>query len=177
MHPKVSSPSPPLVPPWQVPRYTGIVNCFVRVSSEQGVASFWRGNLANVIRYFPTQVRLLLLLALPGMSRLRVMGACCGWCCLPFQGCCYVGCGRWWQLLLGSCRLQCLAGLCARTAAVGWPRALPPVMQSATNQYTPHVDAPPTPSRPYHPGQAFNFAFKDTIKGIFPKYSPKTDFW
>ncbi len=41
----------------QVPRYTGIVNCFTRVSAEQGVASFWRGNLANVVRYFPTQVR------------------------------------------------------------------------------------------------------------------------
>ena len=24
-----------------------------------GIASFWRGNLANVIRYFPTQARLL----------------------------------------------------------------------------------------------------------------------
>jgi Mitochondrial carrier protein len=29
----------------------------------------------------------------------------------------------------------------------------------------------------YFPTQAFNFAFKDTIKGVFPKYSPKTDFW
>lgn len=57
----------------------GIVNCFSRVSAEQGVASFWRGNLANVIRYFPTQ--------------------------------------------------------------------------------------------------AFNFAFKDTIKNMFPKYNPRTDFW
>mmetsp|Transcript_7789 Transcript_7789/g.24406 ORF Transcript_7789/g.24406 Transcript_7789/m.24406 type:complete len:331 (+) Transcript_7789:138-1130(+) len=28
----------------------------------------------------------------------------------------------------------------------------------------------------YFPTQAFNFAFKDTIKGFFPKYSPKTDF-
>ncbi|GBG88409.1 hypothetical protein CBR_g47108 [Chara braunii] len=36
-------------------RYTGIVNCFSRVGAEQGVLSFWRGNLANVIRYFPTQ--------------------------------------------------------------------------------------------------------------------------
>jgi len=36
-------------------RYTGIANCFVRVSKEQGFASLWRGNLANVIRYFPTQ--------------------------------------------------------------------------------------------------------------------------
>jgi solute carrier family 25 (adenine nucleotide translocator) protein 4/5/6/31 len=35
--------------------YKGIVDCFVRVPAEQGVASFWRGNLANVIRYFPTQ--------------------------------------------------------------------------------------------------------------------------
>jgi solute carrier family 25 (adenine nucleotide translocator) protein 4/5/6/31 len=40
----------------QIPRYTGIGNCFVRVTAEQGIASFWRGNLANVIRYFPTQV-------------------------------------------------------------------------------------------------------------------------
>jgi len=36
-------------------RYTGIINCFVRVAKEQGVISYWRGNLANVIRYFPTQ--------------------------------------------------------------------------------------------------------------------------
>ena len=57
----------------------GIANCFSRVSAEQGVLSFWRGNLANVIRYFPTQ--------------------------------------------------------------------------------------------------AFNFAFKDTIKNMFPKANPKTDFW
>ena len=28
----------------------------------------------------------------------------------------------------------------------------------------------------YFPTQAFNFAFKDTIKGFFPKYSTKTDF-
>lgn len=36
-------------------KYTGIVDCFSRVASEQGFASFWRGNAANVIRYFPTQ--------------------------------------------------------------------------------------------------------------------------
>jgi len=62
----------------EVPRYTGIVNCFTRVASEQGISAFWRGNFVNVLRYFPTQ--------------------------------------------------------------------------------------------------AFNFAFKDTIKGFFPKYSAKTDF-
>jgi solute carrier family 25 (adenine nucleotide translocator) protein 4/5/6/31 len=39
----------------KVQRYTGVINCFSRVSAEQGVASFWRGNLANVVRYFPTQ--------------------------------------------------------------------------------------------------------------------------
>jgi hypothetical protein len=39
----------------EVPRYTGIVNCFSRVSSEQGFNSFWRGNTANIVRYFPTQ--------------------------------------------------------------------------------------------------------------------------
>ncbi|KAL0488831.1 mitochondrial ADP/ATP transporter [Acrasis kona] len=39
----------------EVPRYTGIVNCFSRVRSEQGFGAFWRGNMTNVIRYFPTQ--------------------------------------------------------------------------------------------------------------------------
>jgi len=29
----------------------------------------------------------------------------------------------------------------------------------------------------YFPTQAFNLAFKDTIKSTFPKYSPKTEFW
>jgi len=35
--------------------YKGIIDCFVRIPKEQGFAAFWRGNLANVIRYFPTQ--------------------------------------------------------------------------------------------------------------------------
>jgi solute carrier family 25 (adenine nucleotide translocator) protein 4/5/6/31 len=39
----------------RIPRYTGIVNCFSRVASEQGIGAFWRGNLTNIIRYFPTQ--------------------------------------------------------------------------------------------------------------------------
>merc|ERR1719191_838322 len=63
----------------EVPRYTGILNCFTRVQAEQGFGAFWRGNFTNCIRYFPTQ--------------------------------------------------------------------------------------------------AFNFAFKDTIKAIFPKANPKTEFW
>merc|ERR1712046_363026 len=63
----------------EIPRYTGIGNCFTRVGAEQGLAAFWRGNFVNILRYLPTQ--------------------------------------------------------------------------------------------------AFNFAFKDTIKGWFPKYSPKTNFW
>jgi len=63
----------------EVPRYTGIGNCFGRIYQEQGLAAFWRGNFTNVIRYFPTQ--------------------------------------------------------------------------------------------------AFNLAFKDTIKKMFPKYNPKTEFW
>jgi solute carrier family 25 (adenine nucleotide translocator) protein 4/5/6/31 len=71
--------SNPRIKSGEIARYTGIVNCFTRVSAEQGIASFWRGNLANVVRYFPTQ--------------------------------------------------------------------------------------------------AFNFAFKDTIKNLFPRYNPRTDFW
>ncbi|XP_063306622.1 ADP/ATP translocase 2-like [Pelobates fuscus] len=36
-------------------QYKGIMDCVVRIPKEQGFVSFWRGNLANVIRYFPTQ--------------------------------------------------------------------------------------------------------------------------
>lgn len=31
------------------------MDAFVRIPKEQGIGAFWRGNLANVIRYFPTQ--------------------------------------------------------------------------------------------------------------------------
>nr|CAD7574361.1 unnamed protein product [Timema californicum] len=33
----------------------GMVDCFIRIPREQGFMSYWRGNLTNVIRYFPTQ--------------------------------------------------------------------------------------------------------------------------
>jgi solute carrier family 25 (adenine nucleotide translocator) protein 4/5/6/31 len=39
----------------KVKPYTGIGDCFSRVSSEQGVAAFWRGNLVNCLRYAPQQ--------------------------------------------------------------------------------------------------------------------------
>ncbi|KAJ8736871.1 hypothetical protein PYW07_000142 [Mythimna separata] len=35
--------------------YKGILDILYRVPKEQGFFSLWRGNLANVIRYFPTQ--------------------------------------------------------------------------------------------------------------------------
>ncbi|KAL2979678.1 hypothetical protein AAZX31_13G185400 [Glycine max] len=35
--------------------YKGIGDCFKRTMQEEGVVSLWRGNTANVIRYFPTQ--------------------------------------------------------------------------------------------------------------------------
>ncbi|KAG0568909.1 hypothetical protein KC19_6G051100 [Ceratodon purpureus] len=35
--------------------YKGISECFKRTINEEGVVSLWRGNLTNVIRYFPTQ--------------------------------------------------------------------------------------------------------------------------
>jgi len=35
--------------------YSGIVECFQRTLADEGVVSLWRGNTANVIRYFPTQ--------------------------------------------------------------------------------------------------------------------------
>ncbi|VDK74369.1 unnamed protein product, partial [Onchocerca ochengi] len=36
-------------------RYKGIIDVLIRVPREQGLVALWRGNLANVIRYFPTQ--------------------------------------------------------------------------------------------------------------------------
>lgn len=36
-------------------RYGGITECFSRTAKEEGFLSLWRGNTANVIRYFPTQ--------------------------------------------------------------------------------------------------------------------------
>ena len=35
--------------------YAGVMDCTRRTLATEGVAPFWRGNLANVIRYFPTQ--------------------------------------------------------------------------------------------------------------------------
>ncbi|SAM08756.1 hypothetical protein [Absidia glauca] len=35
--------------------YKGIVDCFNRTVKDEGLVSMWRGNTANVIRYFPTQ--------------------------------------------------------------------------------------------------------------------------
>lgn len=40
--------------------YKGVGDGFRRVFREEGVLAFWRGNQANVIRYFPTQVPCLL---------------------------------------------------------------------------------------------------------------------
>merc|ERR1712137_909028 len=39
----------------EVPRYTGIVDCGMRIYQEQGMRRFWDGNFTNCIRYFPTQ--------------------------------------------------------------------------------------------------------------------------
>lgn len=36
--------------------YKGIGDCFARTMKDEGVVALWRGNTANVIRYFPTQV-------------------------------------------------------------------------------------------------------------------------
>jgi solute carrier family 25 (adenine nucleotide translocator) protein 4/5/6/31 len=36
-------------------RYAGIGDCFKRTIADEGALSLWRGNTANVIRYFPTQ--------------------------------------------------------------------------------------------------------------------------
>merc|ERR1719413_261688 len=35
--------------------YNGVLDCTKRVLATEGVYPFWRGNMANVLRYFPTQ--------------------------------------------------------------------------------------------------------------------------
>jgi solute carrier family 25 (adenine nucleotide translocator) protein 4/5/6/31 len=35
--------------------YSGVLDCTKRTFQSEGLIPFWRGNLANVIRYFPTQ--------------------------------------------------------------------------------------------------------------------------
>jgi len=35
--------------------YNGIIDCTARTFRNEGILPFWRGNLANCIRYFPTQ--------------------------------------------------------------------------------------------------------------------------
>jgi len=35
--------------------YKGVMECTMRTFKTEGVMPFWRGNLANVVRYFPTQ--------------------------------------------------------------------------------------------------------------------------
>uniref|UniRef100_H2XVV3 ADP/ATP translocase n=1 Tax=Ciona intestinalis TaxID=7719 RepID=H2XVV3_CIOIN len=36
-------------------QYKGIMDCLIRLPKEQGIRSYWRGNLTNVYRYFFTQ--------------------------------------------------------------------------------------------------------------------------
>merc|ERR1712193_566241 len=47
--------SNPKVISGEIAKYTGIMDCFTRVSAEQGAAAFWRGNTVNCIRYAPQQ--------------------------------------------------------------------------------------------------------------------------
>ena len=36
--------------------YNGVIDCTMKTFRSEGILPFWRGNLANCIRYFPTQV-------------------------------------------------------------------------------------------------------------------------
>jgi len=47
--------SNPKVLSGEVKKYSSIIDCVRRVSSEQGIAAFWRGNLVNCLRYAPQQ--------------------------------------------------------------------------------------------------------------------------
>jgi len=36
-------------------KYDGVLECTKRVTAQDGIVALWRGNWANVLRYFPTQ--------------------------------------------------------------------------------------------------------------------------
>ena len=36
-------------------RFRGVSDCVTRTLTNEGVLSFWRGNFASVVRYFPQQ--------------------------------------------------------------------------------------------------------------------------
>merc|ERR1719474_1207150 len=38
-------------------KYNGIKDCIMKTLNNEGFASFWRGNFASVLRYFPQQAK------------------------------------------------------------------------------------------------------------------------
>ena len=57
----------------------GVVDCFARVYREQGFLSYWRGNVVNVIRYFPTQA---LNFAFKGLFKFLRLFRLCNFICV-----------------------------------------------------------------------------------------------
>merc|ERR1711936_902939 len=47
--------------------YKGVIDCTVKTFRSEGLLPFWRGNLANCLRYFPTQA-----LTLPSRTQSRL---------------------------------------------------------------------------------------------------------
>jgi len=39
----------------KIQKYSGTTDCMLRVVREEGFLKLWRGNFANIVRYFPTQ--------------------------------------------------------------------------------------------------------------------------
>jgi solute carrier family 25 (adenine nucleotide translocator) protein 4/5/6/31 len=58
--------------------YKGIGDCFARTMKDEGVIALWRGNTANVIRYFPTQVIIVYFVACD------VLKEFCRWGCFHY---------------------------------------------------------------------------------------------
>merc|ERR1711977_584709 len=74
----------PKIKSGEVPRYTGIGNCFTRIHKEQGFGAFWRGNGTNIIRYFPTQAFNLAFKDSTNGSVQRLRSFGCWYYCLPW---------------------------------------------------------------------------------------------
>ena len=137
----------------------GIVDCFVRVAKCQGILSFWRGNLANVS-------------APRCPSHLSELAAFC--CCPPSSSA--DAKGPWsethvcFQLPVqrvgGAYRTHFRRGKSIREFTV---TALLIIELMDVLMVVQVIR--------YFPTQAFNFAFKDSIKALFPPMDPHKHFW
>ena len=146
--------SNPRIKSGEIPRYTGIGNCFTRVAAEQGAHFAFEspGALSDRQAGLP-----------PHCGRCYAVLNCC--LIMRLQVCRPSGAAT----LPTSFGEPCTVVRCRWHWHV-WPHACAVPLQPLMTVFSDMTSR-------YFPTQAFNFAFKDTIKNMFPSYNSKTDFW